>query len=61
MDSWPVKRHGRQRGQMLGGHILLAAETAADQHVLDHDAIRRIVPAEHMQDFAPGVKGALVS
>ena len=53
--------HRRKRGDVLSRHILLAAEASADQLILNHDALRCIVPSEHMQDFAPCVKCALVS
>ena len=56
-----LELHGSQRGDVLCSHIFFAAEAAADQLVFNHDSLRSVFPAEHMQNFVSGVKGALVS
>ena len=48
----------RQHGDVLRGDVLLAAEAAAHQLVLHHDALR--LPAQHDGDLLPGVVDALV-
>ena len=47
-----------EHGHVLGRHVLLAAETAADVFVLDHDAA--LFPAEHDCNLLAGVVNALV-
>ena len=49
---------GRQGADVLDGHVLLAAEAAAHQHVLHHHPLR--LPAEHDGDLPAGVVDALV-
>ena len=55
-----LDRERGERGQMLNGDVLLAAEAAAHEHGLDDDLLRRGVPAHHMGDLFARVVGALV-
>ena len=54
----PLDFEGGQGRQMLHRHILLAAEAAAHQLVLHHDALRG--PAQHDGDLLPGVIDPLI-
>jgi len=45
---------------VLYGYVLLAAESPADQLVLNDNPVRLIIPAEHMKAFLPGIKGPLI-
>ena len=54
----PFVDPGGQSADVLYGHVLLAAETAADQLVLHDDPLR--IPAEHDGNFLAGVIDSLV-
>ena len=54
----PVHLQRRQRRNMLGGHVLLAAKAAAHQLVLHHHAFR--IPSQHDGDLMPRIIDALV-
>ena len=49
-----------ERGQMLDGHVLLAAKATTHEHGLDDHALGLVVPAKHMGTLFARVVGALV-
>ena len=51
---------GSKRGQVLDGHVLLAAKAAAHEHGLDDHALGLVVPAKHVGALFARVVGALV-
>ena len=51
---------GSKRGQVLDGHVLLAAKAAAHEHSLDDHALGLVVPAKHVGTLFARVVGALV-
>ena len=51
---------GGERGQVLDGHVLLAAKTATHEHGLDDHTLGLVVPAKHMGALFARIVGALV-
>ena len=51
---------GSERGQVLDGHVLLAAKAAAHEHGLDDHALGLVVPAKHVGTLFARVVGTLV-
>ena len=49
-----------ERGQVLDGHVLLAAKAAAHEHGLDDHALGLVVPAKHVGTLFARVVGTLV-
>ena len=49
-----------ERGQVLDGHVLLAAKAAAHEHGLDDHALGLVIPAKHMGALFARIVGALV-
>ena len=49
-----------ERGQVLDGHVLLAAKAATHEHGLDDHALGLVVPAKHMGALFARIVGALV-
>ena len=49
-----------ERGQVLDGHVLLAAKAAAHKHGLDDHALGLVVPAKHVGTLFARVVGTLV-
>ena len=49
-----------ERGQVLDGHVLLAAKAAAHEHGLDDHALGLAIPAKHVGALFTRVVGALV-
>ena len=56
----PSADAGCQGSQMLHGYVFLAAETAAHELIFHDNAVRLIVPAEHVKDLLAAVERALV-
>ena len=53
-----IHLHRRQSCDVLGGDVLLSAETASDQLVLHYDTLR--IPSEHDRDLLSRVIDSLV-
>ena len=51
---------GSKRGQVLDGHVLLAAKAAAHEHGLHDHALGLVVPAKHVGALFARVVGTLV-
>ena len=51
---------GSERSQVLDGHVLLAAKTAAHEHSLDDHTLGFAIPAKHVGTLFARVVGALV-
>ena len=49
-----------ERGQVLDGHVLLAAKATAHEHGLDDHALGLVIPAKHMGALFARIVGALV-
>ena len=49
-----------ERGQVLDGHILLAAKAATHEHGLDDHALGLVVPAKHVGTLFARIVGTLV-
>ena len=49
-----------ERGQVLDGHVLLAAKAAAHEHGLDDHALGLVVPAKHVGALFARIVGTLV-
>ena len=51
---------GSERGQVLDGHVLLAAKAAAHEHGLDDHTLGFAIPAKHVGALFARIVGALV-